>query len=114
MNCVETESSFYSAGTFTTAEHGGTHVDAPYHFEKNGKTVEQLRLQDLIAPCFVIDVREKCHPSDPQGINYLITPEDILEFEQTHQLTLNPGCIVLFFTGWSSFWDKGAKQYLGK
>ena len=61
MNCVETESSFYSAGTFTTAEHGGTHVDAPYHFSKSGKTVEQLRLKDLIAPCFVIDVRTKCN-----------------------------------------------------
>lgn len=62
MNCVETDSSFYSAGTFTTAEHGGTHVDAPYHFAKHGKTVEQLRLKDLIAPCFVIDVRSKCYP----------------------------------------------------
>ena len=62
MNCVETDSSFYSAGTFTTAEHGGTHVDAPYHFAKHGKTVEQLRLQDLIAPCYVIDVRAKCNP----------------------------------------------------
>ena len=49
-------------GTFTTAEHGGTHVDAPYHFAKHGKTVEQLRLKDLIAPCFVIDVRSKCYP----------------------------------------------------
>ena len=53
------------------------------------------------------------HPSDPQGINYLITTQDIFDFEQTHQLTLTPGSIVLFYTGWSSFWQQGAKQYLG-
>ena len=54
-----------------------------------------------------------CIPSDPQGINYIITPQDIVEFEQTHQVILSPGSIVLFYTGWSSYWQQGAKQYLG-
>lgn len=31
--------SYYEANRFSTAEHGGTHLDAPLHFKINGKDV---------------------------------------------------------------------------
>jgi arylformamidase len=34
--------------------HAGTHVDAPYHFLKDGNTVEQLSLDDLVGPAQVV------------------------------------------------------------
>lgn len=34
--------------------HAGTHVDAPYHFLKNGNTVEGLSLDDLVGPAQVV------------------------------------------------------------
>ena len=34
--------------------HVGTHVDAPFHFFKNGETVENLLPDDFIGPCTVI------------------------------------------------------------
>jgi arylformamidase len=36
--------------------HIGTHVDAPYHFIADGKTIEQLKLEVLIGPAQVIEI----------------------------------------------------------
>lgn len=33
--------------------HNGTHVDAPYHFLQNGKTIDQLDLNKLVGYCYV-------------------------------------------------------------
>lgn len=34
--------------------HNGTHVDAPYHFLDNGKTLEQIDLEAFVGDCFVV------------------------------------------------------------
>ncbi|HWT27181.1 MAG TPA: cyclase family protein [Mobilitalea sp.] len=34
--------------------HNATHMDAPYHFYDNGKTIEQLDLTRCVGPCSVI------------------------------------------------------------
>lgn len=36
--------------------HTGTHIDAPYHMQRDGDTVENLDLEKLIAPCQVFDL----------------------------------------------------------
>ena len=62
--CMHTEGTgdtFYSAGTFTCAEHSGTHIDAPIHFSEHGISVEQIQLQKLVGPCVVIDVSAACN-----------------------------------------------------
>ena len=33
---------FYAANSLCTPEHGGTHLDAPIHFSKDGKTIDQI------------------------------------------------------------------------
>src|SRR5207344_3063232 len=50
---------FYSSNTFCTPEHGGTHLDAPIHFSKDGLTADQISVRQLIAPAAVIDIRKK-------------------------------------------------------
>ena len=35
--------------------HNGTHVDAPYHFLSEGKTVDVLPLSHFIGPCYVAE-----------------------------------------------------------
>jgi len=37
--------------------HTGTHVDAPTHFVKNGKAIDQLPLDRLIGKCYVCNVK---------------------------------------------------------
>jgi len=42
--------------TITLSSHSGTHVDAPAHFLRDGKTIDQLPLTHLIGRCKVIDL----------------------------------------------------------
>lgn len=41
------------------SDHGGTHVDAPSHFMKGGKNIDEVPLQQLIGPAVCIDVSDK-------------------------------------------------------
>ena len=41
---------------FATAEHMGTHIDAPAHMYKRAKRLDEIPLEDLIAPLVIIDV----------------------------------------------------------
>jgi arylformamidase len=41
-----------------TSVHAGTHVDAPYHFLQEGKTIESLPLEVLVGPAQVIALGE--------------------------------------------------------
>lgn len=98
---------FYSANTFATPEHGGTHIDAPIHFHAGGQTVDQIPLEQLILPGIVIDVTNKTM----QDRNYRLTREDVLMFEAAHgQITA--GSAVLLRTGWGKYWPD-VKKYLG-
>jgi arylformamidase len=36
--------------------HFGTHIDAPAHFLRGGATVEEIPLETLLGPCWVLDV----------------------------------------------------------
>ena len=39
--------------------HNATHLDAPYHFYEDGKTIEQLELSHCIGPCTVASLEGK-------------------------------------------------------
>lgn len=98
---------FYSSNAFCTPEHGGTHLDAPIHFAKDGLTADRIPVRQLIAPAAVIDVRAKA-AADP---DYRLTLEDVRAWEKKNG-PVTPGSIVLLETGWSARWpDK--KSYLG-
>ena len=38
---------------FSMCAHNGTHVDAPYHFYNEGKTIDRLDLERVVGECFV-------------------------------------------------------------
>ena len=39
--------------SFAMCAHNGTHIDAPFHFLHNGKTVDQMHLSVFVGDCFV-------------------------------------------------------------
>ena len=98
---------FYSAYTFSAPEHGGTHLDAPIHFARNGVTAEKIPLTQLIAPAVVIDVSAQAAANG----DYRLTEADVLAFERTHG-RIAPGTIVLLHTGWGRRYPD-AKSYFG-
>jgi arylformamidase len=42
---------------FTIDSHLGTHLDAPLHFVKNGKAIEELSFDKLIGLAYVVEIR---------------------------------------------------------
>lgn len=98
---------FYAANTVCTPEHGGTHFDAPIHFDANGQAAHAVPLAGLIAPAVMIDVSAQAG-KDP---NYRLTVDDVTAFEARHG-TIAEDTIVLLRTGWSARWPD-TKAYLG-
>lgn len=77
--------------------HIGTHVDAPHHFLNDGRTVEQLSLDVLTGPCYVIQL--------PDGIE-AITAEVLERTEITSEMKR-----VLFGTRNSHLWARGETEF---
>lgn len=96
---------FYASYAFRTAEHGGTHLDAPIHFAEDGLTADRIPLSGLIGPAAVVDVTDRVTP------DYLVSVEDLTSWEAEHGL-LPDGGILLVRTGWSDRWGDRA-AYLG-
>lgn len=98
---------YYTAYSVKTAEHGGTHLDAPIHFAEGRHTTDQVPLQQLMGEAVVIDV--SAGASDDR--DYRISVKDIADWEASHG-RLPDNSIVLFRTGYGKYWPD-RKQYLG-
>lgn len=48
----------YTLSTFSMSSHTGTHVDAPSHFIKDGKTIEEICLNKFVGYCYVFEIDE--------------------------------------------------------
>ena len=98
---------YYAANRFATAEHGGTHLDAPRHFAEGHHTTDQVEPERLVGEAAVIDVTEAC-AANPI---YEVTADDLVAWEERHGRQL-VDVIVLLRTGWASRWGK-REAYLG-
>ena len=85
---------FYSAYNYSAAEHGGTHMDSPIHFASGAFTTDQVPLEQMIGPAFVIDVSEQV----AANVDYKVSSQDIQDFEAAHG-RIPEGAIVLLRTG---------------
>lgn len=98
---------FYSAYTFSMPEHGGTHLDAPMHFNRGGQSTDQIPLETLIGRAVVIDITAQAGAD----ADYRLTVDDILADEAANG-PIPEGAIVLLRTGWSARWPD-TKAYMG-
>ncbi len=102
---------WYEANNFGSAEHGGTHIDAPVHFAAGHQTVDQIPLEKLIGPGIVIDISDRAMAGD-EGRDYQISIADFQRWETENDRRIAPGTIVLLQTGYGQWWRDRAK-YLG-
>ena len=98
---------YYSANSFCSAEHGGTHLDAPIHFYENRNSADEIPLESLIGKAVVIDVSEKCLNDK----DYLIAVDDFIEWEKENG-KIQDRTIVLLKTGYGKYWPDRTK-YMG-
>ena len=98
---------YYEANSFRTAEHGGTHLDAPIHFAEGGQHADEIPLDRLIGPGVVIDVSEQA----ALDRDYQVSVQDFEAWEAQHG-KLPDGIIVLLRTGFGKFWPDRV-SYMG-
>ena len=51
--CATARGDLYNLTAFSMCAHNGTHIDAPFHFLKDGKTVDQMNLTTFVGDCYV-------------------------------------------------------------
>lgn len=95
----------YSVNVTMTAGFG-THMDAPSHFVKEGRTIAEIEIHRLIGTGVVIDIEEKCALNS----DYELTVEDILAFEKKYA-RIPEESIILLKTGWYKFFGDKEKYY---
>lgn len=95
----------YSVNVTMTAGFG-THMDAPSHFVKDGKTISDLDISKLIGTGVIIDILEKCS----FNCDYELTVEDILKFEKKYS-RIPDQSIILLKTGWYKYFGNKEKYY---
>ena len=64
------EGEVYNLTAFSMCAHNGTHIDAPFHFIKDGKTIDEISLQSFVGMAYV---------AEHQGIVTGIDAVDIIE-----------------------------------
>jgi kynurenine formamidase len=98
---------FYSSYAYAAPEHGGTHLDAPIHFNREGITSDRIPVEQFIGPAVVIDISGQA-ANDP---DYRLTRADVMAWETSHG-RIPRGAIVVLRTGWAARWPD-ARRYLG-
>ena len=66
--CATADGELYNLTAFSMCAHNGTHIDAPFHFLHDGKTVEQLPLETFVGDCFVARCQGDLTASDAEEV----------------------------------------------
>jgi kynurenine formamidase len=93
LNTVE--KSGFAELKITMVLHTGTHIDAPCHMLKNGKSLDQFPIDKFIGKAIVIP----CHHKTEIDLMYL----------QTFEGRISQADFILFYTGWQDKWN--SKEY---
>ena len=81
----------YNLELLFLSSHTGTHIDAPYHFVKNGSKIDQIPLDRLVGKAVIIKL--------PKTRNTSITKSDIILFEKKNG-NIPTNSSIFFFTSW--------------
>ena len=77
--CSTEKGDLYNLTAFNMCAHNGTHVDAPFHFLKDGKTIDAIGLESFVGQAFVVEhsgivsgddaaeIYEKAKDRDPEA-----------------------------------------------
>jgi arylformamidase len=82
----------YNITQISMSTHQGTHLDVPFHFFDDGKTVDQMPLARFYGPAVLIDLA----PGGALGPKTPIT----MEMLAPHAAKFQSGAKVIYRTGW--------------
>ncbi len=93
----------YNLELLFLSSHSGTHMDAPYHFIKNGRKIHEIPVSRLTNNAILIKLRKKA--------NQAISKNDIIKFEKKHGI-IPKNATIIFATGWQK--NLQSKYYFEK
>eukprot|EP01121_Diplochlamys_sp_Union-15-3_P015148 TRINITY_DN4949_c0_g1_i1.p1 TRINITY_DN4949_c0_g1~~TRINITY_DN4949_c0_g1_i1.p1 ORF type:complete len:243 (-),score=37.45 TRINITY_DN4949_c0_g1_i1:48-776(-) len=84
----------------------GTHIDSPNHWHNAGRTVDQIKMEELVGPGVVIDVSSRIN--NTTNANYELSLDDVKDWETKHG-NIPEKAIVCMKSGWSKYFGDEAK-----
>ncbi|MEM3829430.1 MAG: cyclase family protein [Conexivisphaerales archaeon] len=84
----------------TINSHSGTHLDAPYHYIENGKTIDQFPVEFFVGLALVLNI--------PKGEFEQITTSDLNDSKEL----IKQSDFLFIRTGWEEKW--GSPEYIWK
>ena len=82
------------------AEHCGTHLDAPRHFDRDGASLAQLPLEQLVLPGHLLDFTHKRNGE-------AISIDDFKRAEELSGQRISAGTATVCWTGQDKRWGNG-------
>lgn len=76
INSIE-NGDLYNLTSFSMCAHNGTHIDAPFHFLKNGKTIDKICLESFIGKAYVVEHQGIVTKEDAKKIIEIARKKDI-------------------------------------
>jgi kynurenine formamidase len=84
------ETQGYVSETMFLSTHTGTHIDAPFHFDPNGQTIDQVEIERYVCNNAILLKIQK-------ESNQMISSDDI---RRTSQSEIKEKDTIVFSTGW--------------
>jgi kynurenine formamidase len=92
-----------AANRIAMSEHTGTHVDAPFHFVRDGLTIDRLAVDALfLRPYKKFDLT----PEDPQA-GELLGADALHRAAARADFAVVPGDVAIVEMGWDRHWPQG-------
>ena len=85
------ENAVVNVGAIRMRVHNGSHADARFHFEQDGWTIEQTRLETYLGPAVVVDVSKELQRGERQEIEIQDLDGSADDLAQTSRLLLKTG-----------------------
>ena len=97
----------YNLTAFSMCAHNGTHIDAPFHFLKDGKTVDALSLDTFVGTAYVAEydgtvsgddaaeILEKAKEQDPEAAKRILIKGDAVVSPEAAKVFASSNILLL-------------------
>ena len=105
--CSMDEGALYNLTAFSMCAHNGTHVDAPFHFVNDGKTVNQVCLESFVGMAYVAEhhgvlsgddaasIIEKAKAQNPEAARRILIQGDAVVSAEAAKVFAASGILLL-------------------
>ena len=105
--CSMDRGDLYNLTAFSMCAHNGTHIDAPAHFIRGGKSVDAIPLENLVGMAYVAEhsgtvtgsdaegIIEKANKKNPEAAKRILIKGDVEVSEDAAEVFANRGILLL-------------------